>query len=144
MTSAVYDNALYHFGIGEVNFTTASRLWATLEGNTGPTKTHAHYSDIAAQLTAVGNYVLGGDSCTPGTCTVASNVTQFDMPDAVWTAASFSAYFSIVDWGATATTATNPLMSYHDLGGIQTVTNGTLTLTWAATGVFTLTSSAAA
>jgi hypothetical protein len=144
MTSAVYDNALYHFGIGEVNFTTASRIWATLEGNTGPTKTHAHYSDIAAQLTATGNYVLGGATTTPGTCTVVSNVTQFDAPDAAWTAASFSAYFSIVDWGSTATTAANPLMSYHDLGGVQTVTVGTLTLVWAATGIFTLTSNAAA
>jgi hypothetical protein len=66
------------------------------------------------------------------------------MPDATWTGASFSPYYSIVQWGSTATTAANPLQSYHDLGGIQTVTVGTFTLSWAATGVFTLTSSAAA
>jgi hypothetical protein len=144
MTSAVYDYALYHFGKADINFTTASRVWATLESNTAPTKTHQLYSDIAGQLTATGNYVLGGATLTPGTVTLASPATQFDAPDAVWTGASFSAYYSIVQFGTPAATAGNFLCSYHDLGGIQTVTVGTLTLQWAATGLFTLTSSAAA
>lgn len=147
MTSAIYDQALYHFGIGEIAFATASHIWIMLDSNTAPTKTHAHYSDVSSvgpQLAASGNYVLGGTTDTLGTCTIVSNVCQFDAPDASWTSATFSAYYAISQHGTAATTTTNALMSYHDLGGVQQVTAGTFTLVWAATGLFTLTSSAAA
>jgi hypothetical protein len=144
MTSAVYDNAVVHFGIGEVNWTTGQTdIYATLCGNTAPTKTHAHYSDITGQLGSGSGYTTGG-MVFPSlvTAALASNVVQFDGGDCAWTASTFTAYFAITNHGTLAG-ATNALLSYHDLGGAQSVVSGTLTLQWAATGVFTITVSAA-
>jgi hypothetical protein len=144
MASAVYDQAMFHFGTGEINWTTGQTdVYCLLCGNTGPTKTHAHYSDVAGQLTATGNYTVGGNVMAPVTVALASNVAQFDAADTAWTAATFTAYFAIVNHGTLAG-ATNALISYHDLGGAQAVVSGTLTLQWAATGVFTITVAAAA
>ena len=42
-----------------------------------------------------------------------------------------------------ATTAANPLLCFLDMGA-QSVTNGTLTITWNTAGIFTLTVAAAA
>ena len=68
-----------------------------------------------------------------------------------WTAATFSTTTAIFQYVPTYTTPTataNPLWCYNDLTGAtgtaQTVTSGTLTLTWAGTGVMIITISAAA
>ena len=143
MTSAVYDQALYHLGIGEVNWTTASRIWIVATGNTAPTKTHAHYSQIGGEIANGNGYATGGKTDTAGTVTIASNICWFDAPDISWTSATFTGYYVIAQWGATSTTATNPLMCYLDTGA-QAVSNGTYTCTWYTSGLFSLTSTAAA
>ena len=144
MPSAVYNQAQYHFGIGEITFTTASRIWIALCGNSAPTKTHAHYSEIAGQLAGGSGYTVGGNLVTPGTVTIITNVAHFDAPDATFTITSptITPYFAIAHWGATGTGSTNPLLAYYDLGGPQAITSGTLTLQWNTNGLFTSTSAA--
>ena len=130
--------AVYHFGVGEVNWTTGQTdLYCMLCSNTAPTQTWSHYSDVTNQLTAAGNYTLGGNVMAPSTVVIASLVGQYGAAATVFSASTFNAYYAIVQHITTATTATNALLSYHDLGGSQPVSNGTLTLNWGAAGVFT-------
>lgn len=151
MTSAVYDNAAVHFGIGEINWTAGQTdVFATLcTGTYSPNKnTHAHYSDLTNQLAASGNYTTGGNlvysaGTTLVTAALAANVCKFDSDDCTWANLTSSSTFeyTCVNHGALAT-AGNALITYHDMG-TQQVTAGTLTLTWNANGIFTITVTAA-
>lgn len=144
MASAVYDNAMVHFGIGEIKWDGAETdIYALLHNNTAPTKTHGHYSDVKAQpspqLASGSGYTTGGNNVDITTCALTSNVCKFlTNANTAWTSASFTTYFALVAHGPIATD-TNALISYHDLTGPQTVVNGTLTLQWHADGVFTIT-----
>jgi hypothetical protein len=132
------NGAIYHFGIGEINWTTGQTdIYCMLCNVTAPTQTWSHYSDVTDQLTAAGNYVLGGNALAPTTVVMSALVGQYGAAAEAFTASTFSAYYAIVQHTTTSTTATNPLLSYHDLGGVQAVVNGTLTLNWGAAGVFT-------
>ena len=144
--NAVYDNAIPHFAIGEVTWNSGDTdIRVCLGVNTSPTKTDAHWSDIGADelADATGGYTR--DTMSIGTLTTAhmvSTVTHFESTATAWTSATFTAYYASTCHGV-AKTATNPLISYHNLG-TQAVIAGTLTLTWAnaSGGVFTMTASA--
>lgn len=166
--SAVFDKAILKAFTGNaagttfINWTTGqdTRIYCVLESsnlNGAPTNKagYATYGDIGDEITnTTGSaYVAGGKAMTPTTVALSGaspNVANFVAAATSWTTASFSAKTAIVQWANVAATpaGTTVLLSYHDLtagGGVQqTVTSGTLTLTWAASGVFTITISAAA
>lgn len=132
--------------IGEVTWNSGdSDIRVVLNVNQAPTKTDAHYSDIAEdEVTEASAGYTRGDMVI-GTLTTAhmvSTVTHFESTASAWTGATFTAYYASVMHGASAT-AGDPLLSYHNLG-TQAVVAGTLTLTWATAsgGVFTMTASA--
>lgn len=140
MTSAVYNNALYHFGIGEIAWVNPTTdIYCLLTTNTAPTKTHAHYSEVSGVEISGGNYVAGGEDLPIATTVhLDTSVAHFESGNTVWSGVSFTTYYAITQHTTTPTTTTNPLITYHDLGE-QTVTSGTFTLQWATTGVFTIT-----
>ena len=145
--TGVFDHAMGHFGIGEINWSTGQTdIFAMLQDNTLPTKaTYAHYSDVKAQPSpqlANGNgYTTGGLAIAPITADHnggGSTIVQFDAADLAIAGSTYSTYGTILNHGVIATD-TNALISYHQFGGVQTVVAGTLTIAWAATGCFTIT-----
>ena len=99
------------------------------------------------EIAAVNGYALGGSAMNTTAPTLSTDTTQFGAGAATvfTTTATISAAYAATQYAASSSvTTTNPLMSHHDLGGTQTATNGTLTLTWSGSGVWTVTSSAAA
>ena len=132
-------------GIGEFNWTLGQHAsFFTTQLTAAPTKTWAHYSDLTNQTAAGGTYTTGGKALPSlVTAVLAAAVCQFDAGDQSWAAATFTSSYTATNEGTLAT-AGNCLLSSHDLGGSQAVVSGTLTLQWAATGVFTVTISAAA
>lgn len=154
MASAVYDNAALHFGIGEINWTTAQTdILSCLLKTTGtPTKTDAHWSDIGSDelADATGGYTQCTKSIEIKTPNLVSNVAYFGVvSNTAWTAATFTTRWQAACHGA-AKTATNPMIVYHDFGSDQAVVSGTLTLDWSGTEnttdskVFTITITAEA
>jgi hypothetical protein len=144
MTSFIYDNSMVHIGTGEINWTLGQTdFYATLT-TAALTKTHAHYSELTNQVANGNGYTTGG-AVFPSivTAVLASNVCQFDGGDVAWTSSTFASAYCATNHGSLAG-ATNALLSGHDMGGSQSVVSGTLTLQWAATGVFTVTIAAAA
>ena len=155
MTSAVFDYASVAMMTGLVdiqeNNTSTFCVLGQPEGE--PAKaTWAIYNDIAwaesslFEIAAVDGYALGGS----GVATVVPTVTgavvglKTSAPLVFTTNATITAEYAIIQYAESSpTTTTNPLLCYVDIGA-QSVTNGTLTLTWAAAGIFTQTIAAAA
>ena len=154
MTSGVFDNAPVAMMKGLVNIQANSTTTFCVLGPTAdaPVKaTWATYNDIkwAAsspfEIAAVNGYVLGGSGVATSVPTVTSAVVglKTSAPTVFTTNANITAEYAIIQYAASSsTTTTNPLLCYLDLGA-QSVTSGTLTLTWAGAGIFTQTVAAA-
>ena len=109
--------------------------------------TNALYSDISTQVANGNGYATGGYDPTTSVAALTTSVCKFIATGtSSWTAATFScatAVFDTIQTYATIATATNSLLCYNDLtaasGTSLSVVSGTLTLTWAAGGVMTIT-----
>lgn len=154
LTSAVFDNAPVATMTGLVNIQANSTSTFCVLGPTAdaPVKTSwKTYNDIkwAAsspfEIAACNGYSLGGSGVATVVPTVAAGVVGLKTsgPLVFTTNASIAAEYAILQYAAAAsTTNSNPLLCYLDLGA-QMVTSGTLTLAWAAAGIFTQTVAAA-
>jgi hypothetical protein len=79
-------------------------------------------------------YTAGGVSISSPSWSQSSNVITFTSSGTPqWTSASFSAYGCI----AYDTNATNQVVAWLSFGGQQTVTSGTFTISWNASGIVT-------
>jgi hypothetical protein len=152
MTSAVFDNFPVKYLTGLVNIQANSTSTFCVLGTTAPTKASwATYNDIkwAAsspyEIAVVNGYALGGSGIATAVPTVNAAVVGIKSTGATvfTTNSTITASMSIAQYAASSSTTTsNPLMGYLDIGA-QSVTNGTLTLTWNAAGIFTMTVGAA-
>lgn len=147
VTAKWYGQAL----LGQWGTTSARRVNWT--GDTVKTSLHSNsytpdqdlddfFNDVSAsELAASGGYTAGGVTLTTKTLTYdsTSNEARLDADDASWTSATFSSYFAVTYTTTGGTSATNPLMGYVDFGGVETVTSGTFTIVWDATGVLKVT-----
>lgn len=113
---------------------------------TASTDTLAHNVYLAAggqwvaanELATAGGYTVGGVAVTPKTETFSSNVATFTSSGTPnWTSASFSAYGCLVYDNTIA--AAKYAYCWNYFGGIQTVTSGTFTINWNASGIFAVT-----
>lgn len=97
--------------------------------------THQFKSDITNEITGTG-YTAGG--VTLGTKSVTydttTNEARLIAANAQWTTATFTARYGIV-YKDTGVAGTSPLVSLIDFGSDQSVSSGTFTIAWDATGV---------
>jgi len=109
--------------------------------------THSTWADASAnEVAAGGGYSTHGKLLT---CTVTRSglVTTFDCDDQSWTSSTITAKYAMIVKDADANAAlasTDTLVAYCDLetgGGSVSTTNGTLSITINASGVFTVTNS---
>ena len=139
--SGVYSPAPGHFGIGEIDWALAQTdIFVILCGNTAPTQANAHYTDLSGELAGgSGGYTSGGMAIAPANIVLNSLETRFMANAATaYGGLTVNAYYALLQHTTTPTTSTNPMLSYHDLGGVQAVVSGTLTMTWNSThGCFT-------
>jgi hypothetical protein len=155
--SFVFDNVYINAFAGNVIWPTSSSKIYLVLGTVSPTtsnkQTWSTYNSIkwAAsspyEIAAVNGYALGGSAMNTTAPTLTTDTTGFGAgANTVFTTTgTISAAYAATQYAASSsTTTTNPLMSHHDLSGTQVATNGTLTLTWSGSGVWTITSSAAA
>ena len=107
------------------------------------------YSGTVYEIAAVNGYALGGSAMNTAAGTISTDTIQFKagtgVPTVFTTTATISCTYACTDYVSTTSpvVTSQPLFSNHDLAGTQTATNGTLTLTWSSSGVFSITSSAA-
>jgi hypothetical protein len=141
---------------GKINIQNSATTVYCVLGTVAPTKaTWATYNDIKwagsspFEIAVVNGYALGGSAMTTTVPTCTTTVTGIKASPTTFTttgtlACTYAIPQALINTGSpTSVTTTNPLLSYHGLGS-QSVTNGTLSLTWNAAGIFTMTVATAA
>lgn len=101
-----------------------------------PDATDAVFADLNGEVTDGNGYTSGGGTLTGVTWALAGGTATFDANDLSWTSATFTARYGVIyDF-----TATNKdLVMLIDFGGDKSPSNGTLTLLFNASGIFSLT-----
>lgn len=95
---------------------------------------------VATETTGTG-YTAGGAALTSGSWTTSGHVYTYTGTIPAWnaTGGSLAAAYAVFYDATPGTNATNPVLCYWDLGGTQTATNGTFSLTANASGILTIT-----
>ena len=145
--SKVFAYSVLSVGTNTVKYSTDSYKVALYSSNTMTpdntvtTAVLTEYNGAASQW-VTGNevsgagYSAGGVAVSSPTWTQASNVVTFTSAGTPqWTSASFTAYGCLVY----DSTVSNEGLSFNYFGGAQTVTAGTFTITWNASGIATFT-----
>lgn len=103
---------------------------------------HQYLSDCipTANETSGAGYTTGGVALTGLTAsyTAAGNIIKLDAVDASWTSASFTARTAVV-YTVGTTASDSALWGYFQFSANETVSNGTFTITWNASGIFQFT-----
>lgn len=103
--------------------------------------THDFWNDCTNEISNSGTYSSGGATLSNKTLTYtgATNVLMFDdTADLSWTSMTASPRYAVI-YKSGASAATSPLMGYVNFGTDAIVVAGTLTISWAAAGIFTIT-----
>jgi hypothetical protein len=145
VTAAWYGNAL----VGSWSATAGRRIdwdaasiFVELTDNTHTIDKDAHdfQNDVDAdEITGTG-YTASGVAITTSAVTLDSGTDEvrLDATDAQWTTSSFTAHNAHVYAELGGANTANPLLSYVDFGGDETVSSGTFTIQWDVTGVMKL------
>jgi hypothetical protein len=98
--------------------------------------TDEFYSVVTNELATAGGYTSGGVVLGTKTCTydTASNESRLGAANASWASATFTCQVAVI-YKYTGTTTTSPLQGFVDMGAAQSVSSGTFTIQWDATGV---------
>jgi hypothetical protein len=145
VTAFWYGNAL----LGQFSTTAARRVdWVT---DTIKTSLHTvtytpsqdtddFFNDATNEITGTG-YTAGGVTLGSKSTSydAASNEARLIAGNAVWTSSTFTCRFAVTYSDTGGASTTDPVMGYVNMGGDQTVSSGTFTVAWDATGVLKLT-----
>ncbi len=97
-----------------------------------------YWDDCTNEISGAG-YTAGGATLGTKTNTVATTITTFDAADTSWTTATITDARYAVIYYDSGTDGTSLLIGYIDFGGNVSCTAGTFTITWNASGIFTIT-----
>lgn len=110
-------------------------------GYTPGTDTHSTWADVSAQEISGTGYTAGGVALSGVTVTRSGATVTFDAADISWTSSTLTAkYVVVVKRASTSLASGDLLLGYAELesGGTVSTTNGTLTVNWNASGLFTI------
>lgn len=102
---------------------------------------HNFWNDLSAtEIAGSGTYAANGTALANKTFTYTSgtNTWKFDADDVTWTSVTATFRYAVLYDRTPASDATRNLIGYIDFGSDQTVTGGTINLTWDAAGIGTV------
>ena len=140
VSAYMYSNAPLSIVNKEIDWNTdAIKVALCTSAYTPDQNAHNYYDDITNELATAGGYTAGGAALGTPTQSTTLKVTTLNAADVAWTSATFTARYAIIYDSTPATAATKPLIGYVDFGADVSPVAGTLTITWNASGIFTLT-----
>ena len=102
------------------------------------TSTNAQYSDVTAVEVSGTGYTAGGATLGSSSLTANAGTVTFTGNSVAWTGATFTAKYAVV---YSSTASNHDILGYMDLDtgapGGDSATNGTFTVNWNASGIFT-------
>jgi len=135
-------NVKDQWGSSPVNWTSDTIKVALTTSTYVPNQdTDEFFNAVTNEVSGTG-YTAGGVTLGSKTLTydTASNESRLGAANASWSTASFTARIAVI-YKSTGTSSTSPVMGYVNFGGDQTVSSGTFTIQWDATGVLKVTAS---
>lgn len=141
VTAKWYGKAFLSLGTKQINLTSDTiKVMLCTSAYTVDQDNHQFKSDLTNEVSGTG-YTAGGATLGSPTLTYTgtTNVLAFDGADVSWAASTLTARYAIVYDSTPGTDATRPLLMYVDFGADVSTTSGTLTLTWDAAGLCTVT-----
>lgn len=102
-----------------------------------PDATDIVFADLSNEVSGTG-YTAGGATLSSVTWNRSGGTATLDAADPQWTTASFTARYAVVYKSGTANSLTDPLICLLDFGSDKTVTSGTFTVSFNASGIMTL------
>lgn len=130
-------NGTIHLGSDAFKVALLTNAFAAANTFTG-TSTNGQYSDVSAnEITGTG-YSAGGATLGSSALTANAGTVTFTGNSVSWTSATFTAKYAVIY----STTASNhDILGYMDLDtgapAGDSATNGTFTVNWNASGIFT-------
>ena len=97
--------------------------------------THDFKGDVTNEVSGT-NYTAGGATLGSVTLTQSGGTITFDAADTSWSSATISDARGAVIYDDTLTD--DPLIAYIDFGADYSSSNGTFTIAWNASGIFTI------
>lgn len=134
MASGIYERYLANLFNKEVDMEADAIRVALFDNVHTFTATHNQWSEISANEISGTGYTTKGELIASGAVTQGAT-TKYDGTDTSWTTATFTAYHGVI---YDDTLASDDLIANIDFGGAKTVTAGTFTIQWNASGIITL------
>lgn len=98
--------------------------------------THRYKSDVTNEISGAG-YTAGGVGLTDVTVVYdpSTHKLTFDADDAQWTGATFTARYAVIYDATPAGDSSRALIGFVDFGADISVSAGAFTVSWASTGI---------
>jgi hypothetical protein len=136
-----YDNYWTSLNGKQINLLSDTiKLMLTTSAYTPNRGTDQYKSSVTNEVSGTG-YTATGTTITGMGNSIASNVYTITGANASWPGATFTARYAVLYDATPATDATRPLIGYVDFQTDQSPSNGTLSVTWNASGIGTVTDS---
>jgi hypothetical protein len=117
---------------------TAVKVLMCTDSETPNFDTHNFRDDIAAEVSGTG-YSAGGVVITSTELTISSGVLTYDAADASWSSSTISNAMAAVGYFARGgASSADELAFLSDFVTAASTTNGTFTIQWNASGIFTV------
>jgi len=138
-TGKLYTNAIAKAFNKEIDLDSDTIKVALCTSSYTPSQgTHDYFSDVTNEVSGTG-YTSGGATLSSKTASVSGTTFTFDAGDVEWTGSTITARYAVIYDATPGTAATNPLIAYIDFGADVSTSDGTLTITWDAEGIFSAT-----
>jgi hypothetical protein len=99
--------------------------------------THAFRSSVTNEVAGTG-YTAGGATMTGTEVTLASGLLTFDANDISWPTSTITDAMAAIGYFNVGTAGTDMLIFLSDFVTAASTSNGTFTIQWNASGIFTL------
>jgi len=136
MADLIYNSFTEYIGDGTIDMDNDTFKAALLDDGHTPSAAHTHYTDVSGDELANGNgYTTGGATLANVSWGQTGGTATFDADDPSWTEASFTARYAVI---YSDTAGNDELVCLIDFSENKTVSNGTFTIQFNESGIFTL------
>lgn len=137
MADLIYDKFPLYMGDGTIDMDNDTFKVVLLSSSYTPDSTQSTYSQLTNELATAGGYTAGGATLASVTWAESTGTVTFDAADVAWSSATFTARYAVI-YDDTPTSPADPLVCLFDFSTDQTVSNGTFTLQFNASGILTI------
>lgn len=139
VSAKVYNAAITSLANKEIDWGSDTiKVMLLGSGYTPNQATHQYQSSLTNEVSGTG-YTAGGATLASKTESFVGQVKQFKAANVTWVASTITARYAAIVDTTPGTAATNPLIAYVDFGADVVSSGGDFTITWDATGIFTVT-----